>query len=137
MSRLTANGRGMQALSELLSLAQEERIATALVLMPEGPVLRSCYPPQTWQRVHASLEGLGRQFGYPLINAREWVAEEDFSDSHHLLPSGATLFTERLGRELVLPALLAPSSAVKVPAIGVQPPPLTGAGQPPGARASE
>jgi hypothetical protein len=112
MSRLTTNGRGMQALSELLSLAQEERIATAVVLMPEGPVLRSCYPPETWQRVYASLEGLARQFGCPLINAREWVAEEDFSDSHHLLPSGAFLFTERLGRELVLPKLLAQSSAV-------------------------
>jgi hypothetical protein len=112
MSRLTTNGLGMQALSELLSIAQEERIATALVLMPEGPVLRACYPPETWQRVYASLEGLGRRFGCPLINAREWVSEEDFSDSHHLLPSGATLFTERLGRELLLPMLLAQRSAV-------------------------
>jgi hypothetical protein len=105
MSRLTTEGQGMRALRELLTLTDREGVATALVLMPEGPTLRSCYPAATWQRVYASLEALGREFRSPIINAREWVAEEGFTDSHHLLPSGATAFTERLGREVVLPAL--------------------------------
>jgi hypothetical protein len=105
MSRLTTDGQGMRALREVLTLADREGIAAAMVLMPEGPVLRSCYPPATWKRVYGSLEALGRQFRSPIINAREWVGEEDFKDSHHLLPSGATAFTERLGREVFLPAL--------------------------------
>jgi hypothetical protein len=36
-----------------------------------------------------------------VINGREWVADDDFSDSHHLLPHGAKVFTERLGREVL------------------------------------
>jgi hypothetical protein len=105
MGRLTTAGQGMRALRELLTLANHQGIATAMVLMPEGPVLRSCYPAATWTRVYASLEALGREFHSPIINARDWVGEEDFTDSHHLLPSGATAFTERLGRETILPAL--------------------------------
>jgi hypothetical protein len=105
MGRLTTEGQGMRALRELLTLANREGIETAMVLMPEGPALRSCCPAATWKRVYASLEALGREFPSPIINAREWIAEEDFTDSHHLLPRGATAFTERLGREAVLPAL--------------------------------
>jgi hypothetical protein len=105
MCRLATDGQGMRALRELLTLADREGIATAMVLMPEGPVLRSCYPAATWKLVYASLEALGRQFSSPIINARDWVGEEDFKDSHHLLPSGATAFTERLGREVILPTL--------------------------------
>jgi hypothetical protein len=115
MSRLTTDGQGMRALRELLTLADREGIATAMVLMPEGPVLRSCYLPAPWKRVYASLEALGRQFNSPIINARDWVAEEDFKDSHHLLPSGATAFTERLGREVILPTLQAGHGIISGP----------------------
>jgi hypothetical protein len=107
LRRLTTGGQGMRALRELLTLADREGMASAMVLMPEGPVLRGCYPPATWKRVYASLEALGREFRSPIINARDWVGEDDFTDSHHLLPGGATKFTERLGREAILPALQA------------------------------
>jgi hypothetical protein len=141
MNRLATDGRGMQALRELLTLAQHEGITTSMVLMPEGTALRSCYPPATWNRVYATLESLNREFACPLVNAREWVAEDHFSDSHHLLPEGATQFTERLGRELVLPILQSLGGAqarqrsVKVPAIDGQPPLPAATGRQPGTQA--
>jgi hypothetical protein len=86
----------VDALRELLALARQEKIAVKLILMPEGAIFRSWYPPE----VEARLQELLRSLNTPLIDARSWVAEEDFLDSHHLLKSGATLFSERLGKEL-------------------------------------
>jgi hypothetical protein len=98
-------GRNCEALRELLASCRREGVPTALVLMPEGPVFRSLYPPETWRQIQDWLERLGSEEGAPLVNAREWIDEDDFVDSHHLLPQGAEKFTDRLGREYILPLL--------------------------------
>ncbi len=36
----------------------------------------------------------------PLFNMRHTIREEEFSDSHHLLPDGATQFTRDLAGRL-------------------------------------
>jgi hypothetical protein len=94
-----------QALREALALCREKGIAAALLLMPEGPQFRSWYRPADWACIESFLGEVSREYGAPIVNAREWLAEEDFSDSHHLLPAGAAKFTDRLGRE-ALPRLL-------------------------------
>jgi hypothetical protein len=99
-------GPACDALRELLGLCRDEGIATALLWMPEGPTFRSWYPPQALGQIDAFLTELSAKYDAPLINAREWVPEEDFADSHHLLLHGAARFTQRLGRE-ALPPLLA------------------------------
>jgi len=99
-------GPSCQALREQLEVCRQENIPAALVLLPEGTDFRSWYKPADWKEIERFLTELSREFGAPLVNAREWIADEDFSDSHHLLASGAEKFTQRLGRE-VLPALLA------------------------------
>ena len=77
-----------------------------LVLMPEGPTFRGWYSPETWQAVQQWLAQLSQKYDAPLVNAREWIDDEDkFQDSHHLLASGARIFTERLAREAILPSL--------------------------------
>jgi hypothetical protein len=93
------------ALPEVLAECRRERIRAALLLMPEGPTFRSWYPPGAWEQVESFVGGLGRQFGVPVIRAREWVGEDGFADSHHLLPGAAHAFSERLGREAVAPLL--------------------------------
>jgi hypothetical protein len=106
-------GPSCAALRELLDLCRQEHLATALVLMPEGKDFRDLYPPPAWAEIEAFLAGLSREYGVPLVNAREWVGGEHFSDSHHLLPSGAALFTERLGRECVAPLLAGAASPIR------------------------
>jgi hypothetical protein len=98
-------GAACQGLQELLAVCQQERIRAALVLMPEGPEFRRWYPPGIWEQIQAYLDGLSREWEVPIINAREWLAEDDFLDSHHMLVSGATRFSERLGREALRPLL--------------------------------
>jgi hypothetical protein len=94
-----------EALRELLTSCREDGVRAALLVMPEGPVYRSWYGPETWPKVRAWMDELSGEFGVDIINAREWMGEDDFRDSHHLLPAGAATFTERLGREAILPLL--------------------------------
>jgi hypothetical protein len=94
-----------QAWRDLLGLCRREGIPTALVVMPEGPVFRSWYPPRTWALVREFLDDLGREYRVGVIDARDWMAEEDFIDSHHLLPQAAELFSARLGHEALAPLL--------------------------------
>jgi hypothetical protein len=90
-------------LLDLLQLCRAKQVHTALVLMPEGSDFRALYPPFAWPKIHEFLDVLFREFNVPVINAREWVTDSAFSDSHHLLPEGATTFTERLCRETLIP----------------------------------
>jgi hypothetical protein len=39
----------------------------------------------------------------PVVDARTWLDDDDFTDSHHPLQRGAEKFTRRLGRELLEP----------------------------------
>jgi hypothetical protein len=94
-------GHACQALRDILDLCRHEGIRTALVLMPEGTEFRQLYTPPMWQQIQAYLDGLRREYQTPLINARQWIADEDFADSHHLLPRGGAAFTERLGGEVL------------------------------------
>jgi hypothetical protein len=48
---------------------------------------------------------LTRKYGTPVINARDWLGEDDFLDSHHLLVEAAGKFTHRLAEEALLPLL--------------------------------
>jgi hypothetical protein len=96
-------GPACQALRELLELCHDQRIRAALVLMPEGTDFRSWYSAPVWAQIESYLDGLSQEFATPIVNARDWVADEDFVDSHHLMMRGAAAFTDRLGREAVVP----------------------------------
>jgi hypothetical protein len=87
------------ALHDLLALCRKEGIEARLILMPEADEFRSLYSPEMVAGCIAYLDQLRREWGVGLIDAREWVADEGFSDGHHLLPAGAAAFTDRLSRE--------------------------------------
>jgi hypothetical protein len=97
---------GGGAIREQLELCRREGISAGLVLMPEGTEFRSWYQAADWQAIEGFLTEVCQEYNVPVINAREWLPEEDFIDSHHMLPSGAERFTERLGREALVPLLL-------------------------------
>jgi hypothetical protein len=99
-------GPPCRALVEILSLCRREGVTAALVLMPEGPVFRSWYPAGAWGQVQQFLSELSRARAVPVINARTWLAESDFLDSHHFrTEQAAAAFTERLTRDEIVPLL--------------------------------
>ncbi len=104
-----------QALRETLNLCRRHGIATALVLMPEASGLREFYPPAAWQEIRALVGQVSREYRSPLIDAREWIADEDFADGQHLRRRGAFRFTRRLAYELA-PILGGPTRGGAAPA---------------------
>ena len=109
-------GRQCEALRELLAVCAKQGTPVALVLTPEGRSFRDLYSPATWQAIEQWLTQLSREYSATLINAREWIDDEnDFADSHHLLASGANKFTERLGQEYILPLLRRNTGATRLP----------------------
>jgi hypothetical protein len=97
-----------RALRELLDECRQHGIGAVFVTLPESSEFRSWYAAETLALIAAYLKTLEREYGVPWVDARSWAADGDFFDGHHLVPHGATMFTERLGRE-VLPGLLAKS----------------------------
>ena len=71
--------------------------------MPEGPTFRSFYSPDARAEIDRCLEQVCKDFHVPLVDARGWMPETAFFDSHHLLPPGAVTFTQRLEREVLNP----------------------------------
>ncbi len=108
-----------RALRELLETCRQEGIRTALLISPEGPIFRGWYPPGSDEQLQSFLRSLTADREVPIINAREWLREEDFRDSHHLLPQAVPAYTHRLGQEGILPLLLAalanPTSDIRHP----------------------
>jgi hypothetical protein len=105
LKRIDADTAMARGLRDLLGLCRDEGLPAALVLMPEGPTFRGWYGPRFDTELKAFLAGLERDFGVRTIDARGWVDEELFVDSHHLFAEGAEVFTRRLGAEVVGPLL--------------------------------
>jgi hypothetical protein len=82
-------------------------IPVRLVLMPEGTPFHSWYGPGVDDRLMTLLSDVANTYHAPLIDARQWLSDELFSDGHHMLAAGAKQFTERLCREVIRPAVTA------------------------------
>ncbi|HVC97651.1 MAG TPA: DUF1574 family protein [Pirellulales bacterium] len=91
-------GTGCEALRETLATCREQRIRAALLLSPEAPEFQAFYSADAWLQIKSYLEQLLREFDVALVDARDWMAGDDFLDSHHLLVPGAVRFSERFGR---------------------------------------
>jgi hypothetical protein len=90
-----------RALRELLDICRTRRIAVVLFLMPEAKSFRGWYPTEALCQLSDYLTALGREYDAPLIDARCWIADWDFSDGHHLLSWGAAAFTRRFAHEVL------------------------------------
>jgi hypothetical protein len=92
--------RPRQALRHLLERCRRENIPVALVLMPESSEFRGWYTADGRQAIRALLDDLRQDYGIDVIDATEWIADQHFVDTHHLLPTGSELFTTRLIGEI-------------------------------------
>jgi hypothetical protein len=105
LSRFRLGGVNCEAIRDLLAECRRDGEPVALLLMPEGPTFRGWYAPGVIEHVRVWLDELRAEFGVAVLDAREWMGEDAFLDSHHLTRTGARRFTERLGREHLLPLL--------------------------------
>ena len=103
---LTVRPGADRAFRDTLREARDAGVRVVLLRTPEGPTFRSWYDPAGRERFDAYVASVAAEFDAPQLDARHWLDEEDFYDSHHVLKRGAEKFTARFAREL--PALLAP-----------------------------
>jgi hypothetical protein len=101
LATLTISEVADGALREMLTLCGNKAIPVALLYMPEDSQFRRWYPPHVNAAIDAYFAGLRRDFGVPLVVARDWIEDRYFSDFVHLLPEGARAFTDRLEREAI------------------------------------
>lgn len=92
-------GAGL-ALRDTLREAADHGIRVVLLRSPEGQTFRSWYNPNRLAEFDRFVRDTAAEFGVPIIDAREWLDDDDFSDSHHTLRGGAAKFTPRLSREV-------------------------------------
>jgi hypothetical protein len=90
----------VRALQDMLALCRREEVPVVLVVSPESSAFRSWYPPEALAAMQRLLAQLHNTWGVPIIDAREWLPDKDFSDGQHPLPDGAEAFTRRLIEEM-------------------------------------
>jgi hypothetical protein len=103
LQRMTLAPGADRAFRDTLREAAEHGVRVVLLRMPEGPAFRSWYDPDGLARFDAYLAGVATEFGVPVVDARLWLEEADFCDSHHTLKRGAVKFTTRFAREMSVP----------------------------------
>ena len=86
-----------RALREAVAVARAHGAAVGFLYLPESAEFRGWYPPDVDAAGRKHLCGLSAELGVPVINARDWMADRDLADGHHLSRAGAGAFTARLG----------------------------------------
>jgi hypothetical protein len=90
----------VRATAATVAACRERGIDLVFVLTPESPAFRAAYDPAGLARFSAWVAGTSREYGVKVIDARDWLPEEQFVDGHHATAEGAASFTARLVREL-------------------------------------
>lgn len=103
LSRFRIDPAADRALRNTLELCRREQIEVVLILTPESRLFQSWYAPAAGPMLAEYCANFTREFGVPIVDAADWVADADFTDGHHVLLRGASTFTERLGREVLVP----------------------------------
>ncbi|HEY7314362.1 MAG TPA: hypothetical protein VH643_33745 [Gemmataceae bacterium] len=104
-----------RATREILDECRRRNIKAALILMPEHSELRGWYTPAVREQVNAYLTRLRSEYQVPIFDTREWVGDDEFHDLTHMAPPAAPVYTQHLGRELLLPWLTERNDKLKYP----------------------
>lgn len=92
-----------RAVRESLQLCRREGVECALLLTPESNEYRSWYSAEGAADFDRYCAGLAGEYDVPIVDARTWLTDDQFTDGHHPLRVGAEAFTDRLGREALQP----------------------------------
>jgi Protein of unknown function (DUF1574) len=93
------------ALDAILDTCKQIDLPVVMVLMPEGPYFRSFYPPEMQEQFEKRFARISKDRSVLLVNARDWLTEQELYDSHHALPAGAARFSHRLQEEILAPVM--------------------------------
>lgn len=105
LHQIRLSGPHAEAFEELLREGRRDGVRMAVVLPPEGSAFRAMYPANVQAALATYQDRLRREIGINVVDAREWLPDEAFVDSHHVVRTWAKPYAERLGREVVVAEL--------------------------------
>ena len=85
-----------RALRESVAELRQAGIRVGFLFMPESTRFQTFYPPAVTTVAQAHLRQLQSELAVPLIDARNWIADEHLPDGFHLTQPGAAELTLRL-----------------------------------------
>ena len=91
-----------RALRDLLHACHSNGTKAIVIRTPESTTFRAAYRPDALATLDAYTAGLRGEFGVQVVDARRWLADEEFEDGHHPLLAGQKRFTDRLHREVLV-----------------------------------
>jgi hypothetical protein len=103
LESLKVTPQAKRRIGDFLMICKQNKIPVSVLYMPESSPLRSWYPATVREQIDEFLHGLRADFGAPLIDARDWMADQYFGDTHHLTAEGAVLFSRRLAQVVGTP----------------------------------
>jgi hypothetical protein len=86
-----------RAFREVIETCRTHSIRMALAWLPESSEFRGWYTPQAMCVGEQYLEAMRAEYGFPLIDARDWVPDRHIADGFHLTQPGAEVLSRRLG----------------------------------------
>jgi hypothetical protein len=90
----------MRAFREIFELCRRQGIRVVVVITPESSTFRNLYTPESRATTRELLAQFVSEYKPDVIDANEWLPDEDFEDGHHVIAAGAVAFTVRLREEL-------------------------------------
>jgi len=84
------------ALADSIELCRREGIRLVLYVPPEAPSFRTLYSNEASRRIDEFLRELAVDSEVTMLDARDWLSEDDFIDGHHPLRRGAERCSARL-----------------------------------------
>jgi hypothetical protein len=87
------------ALARNVARCREFGCEVILLIPPMCSTHRAGFTPE----IDAAAREMMLATGCRHVDTRDWMADEFFTDSHHLAPDGGRLFTRRLVREVLGP----------------------------------
>jgi hypothetical protein len=85
------------SVGEAIAACRVANVPVRAIILPEGTAFRAMYP----SRALALLDDFTKRLDCPLIDARLWLGDDGFSDSHHMVSAGSREFTRRLGERII------------------------------------
>jgi len=105
LQAIRIEGPHVEAFEDLLRQCQGDGVRVAVMAPPEGSTFRAWYSPGVQAALADFEDRLRRDFGVTVLDSRDWLPDEAFVDSHHVVRKWAKPYTERLAREAVIPSL--------------------------------
>lgn len=101
LQKFAVSDTSRRATHELARLCHREQIELILLLTPEGREFQAWYSADGRGQVDRFCAQICDRYRLRLIDARDWLTDDQFGDAHHVLAGGARVFTHRLAARVL------------------------------------